>query len=245
MIVRRSMVVLMMMLTLDVVGCSKPESCLMPTDMSKASSDERFAAAVKKLPQDERDLLVAYVVRAALAQGFNHPLPPAATIGDAIASQRQWAAELKAKEEEQKALAAKVQAARAAAQKQMDDVLTVAVTEKQYKPASVRDDRYLDEIDMAVAFQNKSSKDLKGVKGKLVFKDMFDDLIREARLSMDEGVPATQTATWNGSLSYNQFKPGDQKLAQTSLEKMKITWVPDTYLFADGTALKMPADDDN
>jgi hypothetical protein len=42
----------------------------------------------------------------------------------------------------------------------------------------------------------------------------------------------------------NQFDHAAVKLADTPLEKLKVRWVPDVYLFADGSETRMPAGKD-
>ncbi len=116
----------------------------------------------------------------------------------------------------------------------------VAVTDKKVVPSDMHAHRFSDEIAIAVAFQNKSAKTLWGVKGTLVFKDIFGDLIKTpASRSTAESVPDRRTCGTDRWI--NQFRAADVKLAQTPQDKLKVTWEPDTYLFSDGTSLKAPS----
>ena len=123
----------------------------------------------------------------------------------------------------------------------MDDVLTVALTGKKVVPQDMEARRYHDTIAITVAFQNKSAKSLTGVKGQLVFKDIFGDTIKSAGLKVDDEIGAGKTYVWNGSMEINQFMSSDTKLAGIPQEKLKTVWEPETYLFGDGTSLKAPA----
>lgn len=223
-------------------ACSNPLNQPMPADLKSAGDDKAFHAAVEKLPQDQRDLLVGYVARAALAEAFSAGTVKgnAKTIGEAIDDQRKFIAETKAKEAEQKALAEKVAAERAAATKAMDDVLTVALTGKSVRPKDIHAGRYRDAIAITIAFKNKSAKELTGVKGRLVFKDIFGDTIKSSGLKVDDPIAAGATFVWEGTSDINEFIREDTRLAQTPQDKLRVVWEPITYLFKDGSTLTAP-----
>lgn len=227
------------------LACSNPHNQALPTDLAamKAAADSpQFKEALEKLPPDERNLVVSYMTRAMIAQAFGADTNGMAkTFGDAITQQRKWAADETAKEAAAKALTEKVAAERAAAVKAMNDVLTVAFKSKRVVPKDYEAQRFSDTIEIVVALQNMSAKTLSGVKGDLVFKDIFGDLIKSAGLKVDSEILVGQTLFWNGSLDINQFVPADVKLAQTAQDKLKVSWEPDTYLFSDGTSMKAPA----
>ena len=222
------------------VACSNPYKEPLPADV-KGMEDKSFQAAIQKLPEEERKLLAGYVVRATLAEGFGVKIDRAKTVGDAIATQRAWVADEAKKEAEAKALAVKVEAERTAAAKAMNDALTVAVTSKRFVASDIYAQRYEDLIVFRIAFENKSAKELKGVKGAVEFRDMFDDVIKTMALPIDEAIPAGKTYVWEGSMRRNQFDHDAVKLADTPLEKLKVRWLPDVYLFADGSEMRGPS----
>ncbi len=126
-----------------------------------------------------------------------------------------------------------------AAIERMHSVLTVAMAEFTYHDADWSNG-VTDGFSVAFAFQNKGARDLAGAKGAVRFADMFDDQIKLVGLSMDDGIPAGKTIMWKGQLDYNQFIDSDKRLRNTATEELKVSWVPRTYLFSDGTRMDAP-----
>jgi hypothetical protein len=118
----------------------------------------------------------------------------------------------------------------------MTEALDVTVSEKGFLPADWAAG-HGDYITLLLVFDNKSGKDLEGVKGSLKFKDMFGDVVKEITVSYDEPIKAKSTSEWAAQVDYNEFMDSDVKLRNTELEKLAIEWVPDTYIYADGTTL--------
>ena len=121
----------------------------------------------------------------------------------------------------------------------MNGVLTVAVTSMEFMKSNWQTGRYQDAIACSIAFENKTDRPLVGVKGTLKFSDIFGDPIKSINVAYDEGIKANSTAVWKAQMDYNQFMDEDKKLAATPLEKLKIEWSPDTYLFQDGSSMKI------
>lgn len=120
----------------------------------------------------------------------------------------------------------------------MNAVVAVTVSEKGFRPADIDNMEFSGHITMSIDFENKSDQDLDGVKGVLVFRDMFGDVIKEINVSYDEGLAASSTKTWPAEVELNEYMDEDTKLNDTPLEKLDVEWVPDTYVFSDGTTLK-------
>ena len=222
------------------VGCSNPYKEPLPADV-KGMEEKSFQASIAKLPEEERKLLAAYVIRVTVAEGFGAKVERAKTVGEAITAQRTWILEQEKREAEAKALAAKVEAERAAAEKKMNEALVVAVTSKKFVASDIYAQRYEDRIHLRIAFDNKSGKELKGVKGAVEFRDLFGDEVSTIRIAVDDPIAAGQTYVWEGSKRSNKFNHEDTKLANTPLEKLKVRWIGHTYLFADGSDLRAPA----
>jgi hypothetical protein len=226
-------------------ACSSPQDYKIPAESSQWKEDEGFKSALQKLPDEEKRLLTAYLMRAGLAEAFG-TTPPERTIGEAIENQKVFQAEKEAEQAaedaeqaKQAALAKKVEEDRQAAIAEARKALTVAVSSMKFIPSNFRAGTYQESFSLSIALQNNTKKDMSGIKGTVVFADMFDDEIKRVLLSVDESIPAGQAIQWSGSLDYNQFKSEDMKLRSTDLAKLKITWEPDTYLFADGTKMEI------
>lgn len=221
-------------------GCSSPYKEPLPSDV-KGLEEKSFQSAIQKLPDDDRRLLAGYVMRATLAEAFGSKAERVKTVGEAIETQRTWIADEAKKEAEAKALAARVEAARATAVEKMAAVLTVAVLSKKSVPADIYANRFEETIAFRIAFENKTARELTGVKGDLEFRDMFGDKVKTMSLTVDETIGAGKPYVWEGSTKRNQFDDGSVKLGDTPLERLKIRWIPEVYIFADGTEVRMPA----
>lgn len=84
-----------------------------------------------------------------------------------------------------------------------------------------------------IIFKNSSGKNIKGVKGTAVFKDIFGDTIKKARISSDAPIKADESFTYKGALEINQFISDDLKLSSTPKEKIQFSFEPDVILFED------------
>ncbi|MBA7640706.1 hypothetical protein ES703_48377 [subsurface metagenome] len=94
---------------------------------------------------------------------------------------------------------------------------------------------YDDYITMKLRFINKTDKDIKGVQGKIIFYDIFDNEIDRTDISYDKGIPKNESKIWDGQIKYNQFRESDKKLRATEFESLKYEWLPDTIIYQDGS----------
>lgn len=226
-------------LTSHITSCSKPRDFTISAEPSKWGSDEKLKSAVAKLPEEDRQLLAGWMLRAGMGKAFGATVSDT-TIGTAIEQQRQFEAERAAKEAEEAALAARVAKERAEAAAAMNAILTVAMTKFEFFEADYRNRILSDGFQVGFALENKSSKDLVGVKGTVQFADIFDDRIKSIGLSIDEPIPAGQVLQWGGTLDYNQFMDADKKLRSTPAAKLKVSYIPSVFLFSDGTRMAAP-----
>lgn len=212
-------------------------SCANP--MSKAYSEATVSEDIKaikeagKLDTTQQQLLMMYMLRAKLT---NESL-----VGTTYQEMLTKAEALKAKndkeEAEQKALAAKSAAEEEARTKLLRDVAAVTVFNKGFHEKDVENGDFEDYITFSVAIQNKSTKDIRAITGQLVFNDLFDKTIKRINITNDTGVKAGQTLKYGSGMDYNQFMDEDQLLRSKSLDNMKIVWMPEKVLFADGTTM--------
>jgi hypothetical protein len=197
--------------------------------------DESFKVAVEKLPQEEKELVKAYMVRTGLGKVFGGTgITPGTTIRNAIDEQRAFVDQKQKEEAAAAALAAKVKAERAVKIKSMNEALTVAVTNFRFVDRDWNRGIPTGYFSISVAFENKTGRGIAGAKGNLKINDIFGTQIATYSLSYDNGIKARSTAVWKGQSDYNQFMDRDKKLATTSFEKLKFEWEPEIYLFEDG-----------
>jgi phosphoserine phosphatase len=233
-------------------GCSDPYKTPVPTTSEVLKgADGSFAATLQKIPEGDRELVARYMARNALGTMFGGAPLAQVSVREAIAAQVAFEAEqakkeaaeaaeqatVKAKnaqrEAEAKALADKAQAARAAQIKAMDDAVTVAVVSMKSVQGS-----FAKGVNIKFAIENKSEKELAGIKGVVRFKDIFGKDVKVTRIAYDKNIKPKATAAYSGGIEINQFMEGDVKLYDTPMEKLKISWEPEVYLYADGSKLE-------
>jgi len=136
-------------------------------------------------------------------------------------------------EAEQKALAEKAAKEEAERIARLKEAATVTVFEKGYAEAN-----YQDFITMKFAIKNKSEKEIRAIKGMVVFTNLFDEEIKSLNFVYDKPIGALGDAVWNARIDYNQFSSEDQSLRSKSLEDLKIVWEPEKIIFTDGSSLE-------
>lgn len=139
------------------------------------------------------------------------------------------AAEIKAKEEEEKRLAEEEAIRKKNIALKISESVTFALTKKGFDEYS-----YREYLTYTFTFKNKTSRDIAGVMGSVTFYDMFDEKITNFRLSYDGGIKAGGIINYNATTDYNQFDAGDKKLRNTEIEKIKVVWEPEKLIFSDG-----------
>lgn len=217
-----------------VTGCSKPQDAVIPKDMS--TWDSELKPKVEKLSDEEKQIFARYMIRVKMAEAFGGSgMPEGTTIGLAIQEQKDFEAKQKAKEQEQAALKAKAEAQQKAAIDEMNSVLTFAMLSKEH-----REIEYQEYMLTKISFENKSKKDVSGVKGLIKVSDMFGDKIIDLGVSYDSEILAGNIVTDTLSFNYNQFMADHKNFMGGDLNKMKVVFVPETILFKDGTKLDMP-----
>lgn len=92
-----------------------------------------------------------------------------------------------------------------------------------------------DYITFTFQLSNRTKKDVEGVKGQVVFNDLFGDQIQRISLSYDEGIPAGETKLYRASIDYNQFIDDDVALRQADLSRVKTEWDVNTIIYTDGS----------
>lgn len=231
--------IILLIVALTLVACSDPHS----TIISSAEADkEKMQSAMKKLSDEERELVAAYMMRTIMTNAFagKEALPNGITIGDAIKQQKAWLADQKVKEAEAAALKVKLQAERDATEKQMRDAVTVTLVKKSVRTergySGIEMDQY---IEIIVGYQNNGSKPIAGVKGRLIIYDIFDKEVTAFMISSDGDIEPGKSITWEGgrSIKYGTKSTEDKQFAYMDDGKYKAKWEPEMVVFKDGTKI--------
>lgn len=228
---------LLILVIAGLTACTDPKS----TIISTADSDkEKMQEVMKKLSDEERQLVAAYMMRTLVsgAMSGKADLPIGVTVGDAIKQQKEWIDEQKKKEAEQAALKAKLAAEAEAFRREVESAVTVTVIEKSVLPKDIYRSRYSDIQVIKLGFENKSGKDIAGIEGELAFYDIFDKEVGSINFSYDDGIKAGATSKWTGTRDINEFRREHRALANLEEGKYTTKFKPETIVFADGTKLK-------
>lgn len=220
-------------------GCSKPTDQVIPSDMSKWDSE--LAPVLQKLPEEDRKLMAAYLVRVKLGQVFGGAgIPVGTTVGSALSDQKKWVEELARKEAEEKALKEKLEQERAVAIKAINDAVTVVLLEKRYRESDFQAGRIGDQQVIKIGVQNNSSKPVAGVSGELEFIDLFGKTVGSMGFKIAEDIEPGREITWSGARDYNQFISEHQAIRNLEEGKYKTRFVPEAVVFKDGSTLVAP-----
>lgn len=206
------------------VACG-PKSARIPTDPDKL---DRLDAAIEKLGEEDRALLRHYIARHTAPEygSTEKPrLPAGKTVGAAIAEQARF-------DDEARALEAQREAARA----KMSNAVHVTVTQMIPMPSA----GYTFRMGLVVVVENRTGKDVAGVKGTLYLKDVFGELLTMKELAFDDVVAARASRTFEEVSLDLGYSKSDEKLAKDGLRKVRAEFAPDIVVFTDGSKMTLP-----
>ena len=203
--------------TLLLSGCSDPMNVKLPQNASDIAG---FQSKIEKLDDGDMRLISKFVDDNFLAISTGM-LPKGMTVGDAIAMQKEQEDKVKAKE-----------AAEQSALKAMNDVVDVEYVYHDKSNAAG-----YSVYQFTVEMTNKQAKPVIGVKGRLIFKDLFGEDVSnigvEAQTSLDKDQPkyvevrSMPLATQGDSFKDGNYKPED------------VRFEPEVIVFADKTMLSI------
>ncbi len=155
------------------------------------------------------------------------------TYGEILADGKAYKAEQERLEAEREAAKQRALAAEAERMKRLTESVIVSCVKKGYQESD-----YREYITYVFAIENLTDKEVIGVKGDLVFNDIFEEEIKVIGFSYDKAVPAGTIKRWEATTDYNMFSNSDQKLKDKPLDKLKVIWKPEKIIFADGSVIE-------
>jgi hypothetical protein len=241
----------MLVLTGLVVACSKPHDTIIPSEVS--AWDKELAPVMKELPEEDRDLFTAFVIRAKLTELFVNEggIPFGMTVGQAIDAQKKWLAETAAKEAEEKALRerqareaaelkAHLEAKRAESLEAIHNAVTVALVSKKELPVDFDIGRYSEYQQFSIGIKNNTNKTIAGVSGELEFLDLFEVVIGGVTFRITETIPPEESRIWTGGRDYNRFFDEHRDVWNLKPGQYTTRFIPESVIFTDGSRLNMP-----
>lgn len=226
------------------IGCFSPYEKKLPDDPQNNQSVSEFLQNVGEIQPEEKQTLQSFIARMAEAkktEGYGYI--QGTTVRNAIEKQQKFEIEKAAEEERARKAEEEKNIVLEKKKTEMLAACSVTVTKKNFKEGKKNKKKPEASVpatfSMELSFENKGEKDLSALAGLMEFRDSSGVLIRTIRIPLDEEIKAGTTKTWAGDLPFDPAKESDVKMANTPLEELSATWVPEVYTFSDGTFLKM------
>lgn len=216
---------LLPLLILIVSSCSSS----LERPYTKSTLETDIVELKKTLSEEEIEILAGYIVM----KSMDNETLLGKTYADLLEEAMEIKAAFKKQEEEEKQLAEQAKIDEARRIKRLGEALTVGLFDKGYMEY-----KYQEYITYKFVFQNKSDKDIKAFKGKIVVKDLFDKEITSFELTYDDGILANSTKNWNAQTDFNQFKDEDVTLKNKDVGDLKISWIPAKIIFTDESTIE-------
>lgn len=116
--------------------------------------------------------------------------------------------------------------------------VAIALINKGFKPSNPGAGDFEDDITLALSIKNLTGRNIRALDGTVNFTDLLDNEIMRMSLAINDPIAAAATLTWDGGINYNQFIDADQRLRAAQQQDLKINFVPNKILFADGSIKK-------
>lgn len=226
---------LTILITISIISCSTP--------LSKIYTEEGFMLDMVEIRESENEETVKNITSYIMQEAMRDALKDddkkennliGKSYKELLIQADKLAAEIKEKEEEEKRLKLEEERRRKEIYLKISESITFALTKKGYSEYN-----YQDYITYTFTFENKSNKDILGVKGSVTFYDIFDEKIKSLSLSYDNGIESGKTVNYRAQTDYNQFISDDKKLKDTELNKLKVVWEPEQLIFSDGEKISL------
>lgn len=123
-------------------------------------------------------------------------------------------------------------------QEEMEEVLTVVLTELDILPVDTSVSRFSPEARFVLQYDNKGTRGIRAFTGVVVFSDLFDRPKKRLILTYDHSIqPEQQVIDSDKMYELNIFMEEDKWMMTTSLENMRVVFEPMSILFSDGSRL--------
>lgn len=187
-------------------------SVKIPSSPAAAMNDEKFQKAVQELPEDERQLVAQYMLRATLGAAFagTSTAPTGITLAEAVAAQKAFVAQQSEKEKAGEALA---------------DALKSAVHLKDIKVEKATESGYRgDTVKVSVTVKNTSGRPIAGVKVFVETNDIFGDRLGSYGLKSDTTIQPQGETTLTGHYDGSKVLKADQSKVSVKAEPLHIVF---------------------
>jgi hypothetical protein len=244
---RRALPLALFTMSVMLTGCEKPTDIVFGPEPLKqmAEQGDRF----RKLPEEERALLAAYLTVTEIGKSFTEIKPASGrTVGEVLVEARAWQdklkiaeAETKKRQAEEAALKAKVLAERKAVADRIAESVTLAITDMKVLSENYEVGRYGKMLVLHYAIENKSDKTIRQLKGQVIFFDATGDKVGDLPVDIDERITPHKTLRTTTGLGWklNSFSSSDaEKIARRDFNSMKAVFEAEAIAFDGGEVLR-------
>lgn len=210
--------------------------------LPKSVDDPAMKGIVEKLSDEDKKLLLGYLMRREMAKAFGGGEglnDGVATVGDALDAQERWVSNMSEEEQRAEELKAETEAKRKVVAEQISKSITVAFIEARFIPSDFQSGQFDDFEELTFAIQNLGSKPIKAVKGDAVFIDTFGEEFVRVPMQIEESIAPREKKTVSLGMEINKFMDEHKKIMTLDSSK-KFRFVPDQVVFEDGTTVKAP-----
>jgi hypothetical protein len=120
----------------------------------------------------------------------------------------------------------------------LETQLSASLANIQFHESSLANDYandYTDWISLRFEFTNGFDRDIRAVKGTMVFKDLFGDPWWRIGVTVNDEIPAGETIVWDGTVDYSIWDDAHGHARHAEAKDVEVEYVVDQVLFSDGT----------
>ncbi|WP_417786333.1 hypothetical protein [Tenacibaculum sp.] len=210
---------------LGIVSCSSP--------LDKKFNEERAAEDIKAVQSEIDSTEFRMLMGSMLRLKLEGEKVEGLTYREILEKGKIWKEKEEELEKEQKLLAEKAKKEELERINRLSESVIISCFDKGFYKYN-----YEDYITYKFVIQNKSNKNIRAVKGSLIFSNLFDEEIKTINLVYDKVLTADTTVNYEAQTDYNQFNDSDKALKNKELKDMKVKWKPEKIIFEDGTTLE-------
>ena len=217
-----------------IVACSNPKDAIIPTDVSQWDAD--LGPAVGRLAQDDRQLLVSYLTRIkreAVLGG--RPVTSGVSVRQAIEEEREHQRTQTAQQGEARADQLRRDQERREIERQVRAILSITLVGKQIVPADVSAGSRSERATLTFNAQNIGGQTIEEIAGTIQLSDYFSGNLTTITLNHPESIPPGASVQWESPIVLSLFATTDQRLRNTDVSQLSVTFTPRVVRLADGT----------
>ena len=230
----RVVAVALLFLLAAVAACTSPQNTALPSDVSRWDD---LRGPLDKLSSTDRRLAVAYLDRTKAAASYSgQPIPAGVTLGQAIDNQKAFEQTQAQQRLANRGQQDEADLRRKDAEDRAAQVFGVRLLAKEIIGADFSTENRSDQVAFTFELRNNSDKELSDVKGNLTVADSWFVIdLKTIPLDYRQPMPAGAVETWTARVPLSPQATIDQRIRNTDLSQMKVTFTPELVQFADGS----------